>query len=208
MISQKIRTNATIAYFFLGWIFLLARNNPDFQDPFIRQHAKIATRGHLVFLFGYAFYSHFVSRFFMHTIPLLGITIDRVIDLSVFCTLTLFILLGAYRASRGDEAKITASVSERQTDPTTMTYEGATERDRMIFFLSYIPFVGVAVADRYPSAITDRGSDTGTLFALAYLAYFSYRGFDSVAMAFLFLYVLLIVWLAGQFFFRDECALP
>jgi len=56
MISQKIRTNASISYFFLGWLFLLAKNNPNFADPYIKAHAKNATKGHVIFFTSYFFY--------------------------------------------------------------------------------------------------------------------------------------------------------
>jgi len=92
MISQKIRNNASIAYFFLGWLFLLAKNNPNFSDPFIRQHAKIATKGHILFFITYFFYAHFLSGLFSYSLPVLQITIDRCIDITFFATLTLFIV--------------------------------------------------------------------------------------------------------------------
>ncbi len=42
-LSSQIRINAAISYFFLGPIFLLARNNPDFSQEFVRSHARRAT---------------------------------------------------------------------------------------------------------------------------------------------------------------------
>ena len=39
-LSRQTKTNAAIAYFFLGPIFLLASRNPNFADPFVRSHAK------------------------------------------------------------------------------------------------------------------------------------------------------------------------
>lgn len=92
MVSQKIRNNASIAYFFLGWLFLLAKRNPAFSDPFIRRHAKLATKGHALFFGLYFCYSHFLSDLFSYTLPVLQITVDRCIDMLFFATLTFFVL--------------------------------------------------------------------------------------------------------------------
>lgn len=92
MISQKIRNNASISYFFLGWLFLLAKNNPNFSDPFIRRHAKTATKGHILFFVVYFFYTHFLGDFFSYSIPVLQITIDRCISIAFFAMLTFFII--------------------------------------------------------------------------------------------------------------------
>jgi len=97
MISRKVRNNASISYFFLGWLFLLAKNNPNFADPFIKQHAKIATKGHILFFVTYLFYSHFLSGFFSYSIPVLHITVDYCISIAFFLTLTLFIIRGVYK---------------------------------------------------------------------------------------------------------------
>gem|GEM_PF-4205088 len=100
MLSQKIRNNATIGYFFLGWMFLLAKKNPDFQDPFIQNHAKNATKGHGLFLVSYVIYSYFLSQFFFHNIPILNLSIDRIIHFAFFVALTLFILYGIYNSQK------------------------------------------------------------------------------------------------------------
>ena len=92
MISQKIRNNASISYFFLGWLFLLAKNNPNFADPFIREHAKIATKGHGVFFIIYFLYSHFLESMFSYSIPVIQITLDHCIQIIFFAALTLFII--------------------------------------------------------------------------------------------------------------------
>lgn len=100
MLSRKIRNNATIGYFFLGWMFLLAKKNPDFQDSFIQNHAKNATKGHGLFLISYVIYSYFLSQFFFHNIPIINLSIDRLIHFGFFVALTLFILYGIYNSQK------------------------------------------------------------------------------------------------------------
>lgn len=104
-ISQKVRNNASISYFFLGWLFLLAKNNPNFADPFIRQHAKIATKGHILFFIAYFFYSHFLSGFFSYSIPVIQITVDHGIDIAFFVILTLFIIRGVYKGQKNESVE-------------------------------------------------------------------------------------------------------
>jgi hypothetical protein len=43
-ISQQDRINAAAAYMLLGWIFLLAKNNPIYQHPYVVQHSKKASK--------------------------------------------------------------------------------------------------------------------------------------------------------------------
>lgn len=109
MISQKTRTNASISYFFLGWLFLLAKKNPNFADPFIRQHAKIATKGHVLFFVSYFFYSHFLGNFLSYSIPVVQMTIDHAIQITFFAALTLFIIHGARKGQQGDIGQDTES---------------------------------------------------------------------------------------------------
>ncbi|MFA6090419.1 MAG: hypothetical protein WC774_01435 [Candidatus Gracilibacteria bacterium] len=208
MISQKIRNNASISYFFLGWLFLLAKNNPNFSDSFIRQHAKIATKGHILFFVMYIFYSHFLSKIniFSYSIPVIQITIDHVIDISFFTFLTIFIIQGVYRGQRSD------SVSKNTLDyPDMFSLQGnifqfneASEGERVILFLSHIPFLGMLVAKKYPNTITTTGVRMASIFGLLYLIAFTSRGFDSLSMILLFIGIVLIIFLATRFFIYDN----
>lgn len=105
MLSQKTRNNATIGYFFLGWMLLLAKKNPDFSDSFIQNHAKNATKGHGLFLVSYVIYSYFLSQFFFHNIPIVNLSIDRLIRVGFFVALTFFILYGIYNSQKEGEVK-------------------------------------------------------------------------------------------------------
>ncbi len=55
-IPSRDRVNAAIAYFFLAPIFLLAKRNPNFAHPFVRSHAKSATKFILVFVVFFILY--------------------------------------------------------------------------------------------------------------------------------------------------------
>lgn len=193
MLSRKIRNNATIGYFFLGWMFLLAKKNPDFADPFIQNHAKNATKGHGLFLISYIIYSYFLSQFLFHNIPIINLSIDRLVRFGFFIGLTFFILYGIYNSQKGGEAEGVGDIFSFGGESKSFRYENATETDRMMFFLSHVPFLGMIIAKRYENIITMTGARLSSIFALLYLLHFVSSGFDSFAMILLFVYILAIV---------------
>jgi len=164
MLSQKVRNNASISYFFLGWLFLLANNNPNFADPFIKRHAKIASKGHILFFVAYFFYSHFLSEFLSYSIPVIQITVDHCVDIAFFATLTLFIIRGVYTGQKGE------SEEEKKDDGTFSSqgqyfqFSGASEAQRIILLLSHIPFIGMIVAKKYPNIVTATGAKISSIF--------------------------------------------
>jgi hypothetical protein len=100
--DQKIKTNAFISYFFLGFLFLLAKNNPNFSDPFVRSHAKAATMLHTICLFVVigVFYglSPLVSNI---SLPFVLLRFDQALN-SLVCIIVIIVLaIAAARALRG-----------------------------------------------------------------------------------------------------------
>ena len=209
MISQKIRNNASISYFFLGWLFLLAKNNPNFADPFIRQHAKTATKGHLLFFVVYFFYAHFLSGFFSYSIPVIQITIDHSIDIALFALLTLFVIHGAHNGQKGSSNEDTATTSRLfSSEGRSFGFAGASEAQRIILLLSHIPFVSMIVAKRYPNIVTTTGARVSSIFWAIYIAAFVTGWFDSLSMILLFIGILMLVFLAARFFLNDSYTVP
>lgn len=43
-LSEQTKINAVLSYFLLGPIFLLAHSNPNLAHPFVRSHAKNASK--------------------------------------------------------------------------------------------------------------------------------------------------------------------
>ena len=84
-VSSQARTNAVVSYFFLGWMMLIARANPQFQDPFVRSHAKSATRIHLTALIFFLVYFFIIKGLIFFTVPVLNISINTVI-MALFTT--------------------------------------------------------------------------------------------------------------------------
>ncbi|HRI36624.1 MAG TPA: hypothetical protein PK765_06260 [bacterium] len=84
MLDPKTRTNALIAYFFLGWAFLLARGNPDFAHPYVRGHAKRATLIHAVFLISLVVVTWFINPYVRVHLSFLPIALDFVLRILVY----------------------------------------------------------------------------------------------------------------------------
>lgn len=110
--SQQSRVNAAIAYFFLGWIFLCARKNPVFRDPFVLSHARKATRVHLVFILIFGGYLFFVKPYVDFPLPLIPLSSGHVIGSSLFLAFTAFFLLCAYGAYSGKVGSATGKTGE------------------------------------------------------------------------------------------------
>lgn len=210
MISRKIRINALISYFFLGWIFLLAKNNPNFTDPFIKKHAKIATQGHIIFLVSYSLYSYFFGNFFSYSIPVIQITLTHVIDILFFAALILFIIWGVYRGYKDDNPleNTTNTPLSFFLNGHTFQFSGATEAERVIFLVSYIPFLGMIITKKYPNIVTTTGARVSSIFWFIYLVSFVNNGFDSLSMILLFIGILSFVFLAARFFMSNTYIIP
>jgi len=110
-LSPQIKTNAMISYFFLGWLFLLARNNPTFSHPFIRSHAKKATKLQVVIFGGFIIYSLYISQYIPNfLIPIIpSLTLDKIISIGFFALLAISIIRGAYLAHHGKMENETSS---------------------------------------------------------------------------------------------------
>lgn len=165
MLSQKVRNNASISYFFLGWLFLLAKNNPNFSDPFIKQHAKIATKGHILFFVTYFFYTYFLGGFLSYSIPVIQITIDHGVQIAFFATLTLFIIRGVYAGQKSESSKSTGDGNGLfSLQGRIFRFSGASEAQRILLLLSHIPFIGMIVAKRFPNIVTTTGARVSSIF--------------------------------------------
>lgn len=156
--SHRACVNAAIAYWFLGWIFLLARQNPVFAHPFVRAHAWQATRLHLGFFAGFIAYRMLLARYALIGIPVLGISLDRLLVFIAFGLFTLVLVHHAWRAAHGVAASALSWRFFAVRGSATTLSAGASEHERVLDILSFIPFIGTVVAARHPSELTALGT--------------------------------------------------
>ena len=206
LLSQKTRTNAMIAYFFLGWLFLLARKNPDFSEPFVRAHSKTATKGHILFLGGYFVYVWYLAQMLPAiNIPLLpGFSLDRIISIILFLLLAGFIVRGAYLAQKGTMAEQVASTALRDAfRRENIAIDGATESEKMIYVSSYIPFFGIIAAGRHPNPITRVGVKIGSIVAFLLVALTVFGNQIELIGILLFVYLLFVAFVGVSLFVQN-----
>ena len=209
--SEKVRTNALISYFFLGWIFLLARRNPDFSDPFVRAHAIDATRIHVGFLVAYLVYAYILRSFLYIPIPLVTVTVDKVVMVAMFSFLVYLIVRGPYLAYRGllPERERLGGLGWAGLTGESTELSAASERDRTLVFLSFLPFVGYGIASAFPSRATSIGERVGNIFALLFIITLLSGGqATSLPLALLFGYILFLSFILVGLIVRGTVSLP
>jgi hypothetical protein len=207
LIDQKTRTNAMISYFFLGWIFLLARRNPDFAHPFIRTHAKKATRTHILLLGGFALYSFYLAKYIPNfSLPVIPtLSIDKIISVSFFILLAAAIVRGAYLAHRGESGEDTASSARLREAFAHENIElsGSSETEKMVFLSSYIPLIGIITARRHANPITRTGAKIGSIWLFITLLLSVLEGYSEVSWVILFVYLLYVTFVGVSLFVHD-----
>lgn len=90
--SSQTRINAAISYFFLGFLFLLARNHPQFSLPFVRAHAKRATKLHGALIGYLIIHIMSLSRMLGEPLPIILLSPAKILIIFVF-TFEFFFLI-------------------------------------------------------------------------------------------------------------------
>lgn len=192
--EEKKRINAAISYLFMWELFLLAKNNPAFGDVFVRNHAKNATKIHLIFLILILIYKKFIEIFLYIPIPIISINISRIVETCLYIIFTLLLIRWAYRAFywvsandikiRKDYFKITEDALE----------DNLSETNKIIYLCSYIPFIGLIIWNKHESIITKYWMKIWWLFSLILLILISTKHSDLVLIITL-LYTIFVVFI-------------
>lgn len=157
-LSSQVRTNALTSYFFLGFLYLLAYKNPNFNHPFVRAHAWSASRLHLGFVGFLIVYRTLLVKLLDYQIPLVGISLSRIVFSTVLLVLLAFLLRGSYLAYQGKKFEgFGFSLSEKPAD-SLADQKISGEADLVRTLLSFFPIIGVFVAERFPSPLASVGS--------------------------------------------------
>lgn len=181
-LSRQIRTNAAIAYFFLGPIFLLAKRNPNFAEPFVRAHAKAGTKAVFVYLAAFFAYSHYLSGYLAFSLPFLPIPASRLVSAGILAIMFATLLRGTLRANSGKDPVGTFEFSGIEGFSENAPVGTLSESERTLALMSFVPLFGIVVAVRKASPANVLGCRSGSLFFAAY-AFFYVTGGDAVLMA-------------------------
>lgn len=192
------RINALIAYLFLGPLLLLSKKGTPLADPFVRGHAKRASIIIAIWLI------LFVIYYWIHNILLftfLGISIDVVVLTAIVSGTILALMAGAYRAYSGFSAGESSWKSFAMPENSIQEW-AYSEETKIRIIASFVPFVGILVASRYPSRENIIGRKIGNIFVfllLTSVVFFSW-GTTTFTMFLTVLYIGLIVFTAVQMF--------
>ncbi len=169
-ISPKVRTNAVIAYFFLGPLMLLSRGNPNFSDAFVRSHARTATRTMLAYAALLVGHWMFLSDLLDFKLPLVAFTASRGVSVALFALFVFALVRGANRARLGLEP---AAVSELpafrfSTSDLPDSFAARSETEKILALWSFVPVLGIVFALRSPSREAVLGMRAGSVAFLLY----------------------------------------
>ena len=149
-LSEQTKVNALLSYFLLWPLFLLAHSNPNLAHPFVRLHAKHASKIITIaimiwWIFLFAF-SDLLAQFH---IPIMNINIAKCTNIAIGIFIISTLMHGAYRASQWCTPKET--INDWIYNPEEQSYSYVnlpTEQSKTLTLLSYIPFVSASIFDR------------------------------------------------------------
>lgn len=231
MHDQQSRVNAMISYFFLGWLMLANRMNPNFSDSFVQSHAKKASILHGIYLVVFLFYIYLIKPILigsftifgysisLNHIPVIGVTVHDVILWAIFGWLISQVLIGAYKSFQWEDVgELTwygfSSIKEgidshpRAIQIPSITgsdIEWVNEQDKLIILTSYLPFIGIFAAQNYKHDFTRAGVRIGSTLMFAILLANTIFVTNSVIPSLLvFIYIIIIVFVGVFLFLQNK----
>jgi hypothetical protein len=190
--NTQARINAMIAYFFLGPIFLAVRSDTPIGDPYVRGHARRASMIMAIGIIVLIAYLFLLKPILNFQLPF-GISLNSVILTAYMVILSGYLIHGAYRAYHGVDAREVRSLSvNTQTEQIAWTYS---EEDKIRILASFIPFVGIFVARRYPIAPYTIGRRVGNLIALVLITLIVFYGGSVSTLVFAITILSIVLWI-------------
>lgn len=152
-----------IAYFFLGPLFLIVPKDTPFGEEYVRGHAKRASAiiGVSILIIGtYLFLLKPLVNF-----QFFSISLHSVILTLMMMVLSGLLIHGAYRAYHGIDARAIRTLSlDIENEHVSGSY---TEEEKIRILASFIPFIGIFIAKKYPTEPYITGRKVG--WALAFI---------------------------------------
>lgn len=159
MHEEQARINATISYFFLGPLFLIAKSGSPLADPYVRLHSKKSSLIIGWWLLGYLAY--YILK------PLLVFSLFGIPLTSIVLWTMIFILVGnlvyfAYKAYHWD-SKVWMSITWQKSDLFLFKdYHGISDEEKIRIFASFVPLLGIWISSKYTNDITLLWRKVGT----------------------------------------------
>jgi len=210
IMDKRIYTNAALSYFFMGFLFWIARNNPIYGHEYIQYHAKKATRLHAIFFASAILYFSFVSPL-LFSIPRFGDWMKYGGDTLFLVSMTCILLYHANKAFSG--AMITESFSQPGNGDEGISFglkafsvAHIPEQQKVLFLVSGIPYIGLLFEEQSGVPMARFGAFFGgsitVIFSLLYI-------FFPFTASYLFVpYVAVMVFIGINLIVRNRFVLP
>ncbi len=188
MKSLETRINAMIPYFFLWPLILFARKGTPLADPYVQNHAK---RASLVMAIGILSYIVYLFLRPMIAFSVFGIYGPTLILSIIEAILFWVLLLGMYQAYRGIEIENLFQWKTLSSNSQLKKQEYS-EEQKIQIVASFLPFVGVFMAEKYSNPEIKIGAKMANFFLVLFLfsQIFAGGSLNTASFFISFLYIL------------------
>ncbi len=159
MHEEQARINATISYFFLGPLFLLAKSGNPLADPYVRIHSK---KSSLIIGWGILSYlAYFILKPLL-AFSLFGIPLTSIVLWTIITVLVGNLVYFAYKAYHWD-SKVWINIAWQESAFFLFRdYHGVSDEEKIRIFASFVPLLGIWISSKYSSDITLLWRKVGT----------------------------------------------
>lgn len=206
MYDQTTRINALIAYLFVWPIMLLARSGTPLGEPYVQAHARRASLIIIIWLATLGVY--FFLRSYL-TFSILGISLSTIVLAGIMSVFLATLAIGAYKAFHGNDAQEN-SLRSTFSMPVTDIMEGNyTDEDKIRIIASFLPFIGIIIADKFPSPETKMGRKMGNFFTVLLITGIVFSGgTTTLSFVILLAYIAMVVVTAVYLFGYGRLIMP
>lgn len=192
--EQKIKINWAISYLLLWELFLMAKGNPSFSNPFVKNHSKNATKIHFIFLIIILVYKYFIQNYLSFSFNIINkISIWAIIESIIYWIFIILLIRWSYKAFswiEASEIQIKKDYLKIDNDIVTADFN---ETQKMIYIASYIPFFWLIIWARFNNPINRYGAKISWLFSII-LIFFIVTKHSEVLLLSLFIYLCFVVY--------------
>ncbi|USN58329.1 MAG: hypothetical protein H6767_08740 [Candidatus Peribacteria bacterium] len=196
-LNRVIIGNARTAYFmvFVSWLFLLNKNNPNLNHPFVHAHTKSAMIVHLGFLLTYIICVHYGAG---ETISILSWQLNYLLASTVFLGLFCSSLYGMYLAGQEKTFHVGELIQVSRDSKILDVHESTShdEKDMFLIILSYIPFIGYLQYAKYKSSETIQNATKLNLLSTIIIIATYIAGNTNLAIFLLLLYIISVAFIS------------
>ncbi len=192
------RINAVIAYLFLGPLLLLAKNGTPLAEPYVKWHAKRASIILFIWILAFIVYIFFKQ---ILTFEIFSISLNDIVLTIMVSSIIIALMLWAYRAFNWIPTEAFSWKSFRMPEGTIISWIYS-EEDKVRIIASFIPFIGIIIANKYlkNETIIGRKLSNTAIFIILTSTLLFWWSSTLLTVFFIIIYIWLIVTTAVYMF--------